>query len=377
MQTTILPKSSSSSKDKNSKIAQNKKLTVVDMFCGCGGLSRGFKDAGFDVLFGIDHDVPSLSTYEHNFGEGKGVRIDLFSKTFLSDFSKEFVKYKKDLDVVVAGPPCQGFSLTGPRNFDDPRNQLYLSVFAVVKRFKPKVFLIENVKGMKTMYGGEVLNEVIKRFTALGYNVTAPKILSSADYGVPQIRERLFIVGFRNDIGIFEFPKHTHSEANYVTCEEAISDLQSREKDFGVEVDNYETSARSSYQKSMRRGSKKLFNHVASKHTELVKSVIRLVPEGKNHKSLPPGVGDSRKFNEAWTRYHRKKPSRTIDTGHRNHFHYKWDRVPTVRENARLQSFTDSFQFMGTRTQQYKQVGNAVPPLLAFSLAKQILKAIK
>ena len=147
MQTTILPKSSSSSKDTNSKIAQNKKPTVVDMFCGCGGLSRGFKDAGFDVLFGIDHDVPSLSTYEHNFGEGKGVRIDLFSKTFLSDFSKEFVKYKKDLDVVVAGPPCQGFSLTGPRNFDDPRNQLYLSVFAVVKRFKPKVFLIENVKG--------------------------------------------------------------------------------------------------------------------------------------------------------------------------------------------------------------------------------------
>jgi len=366
----------------NNKSARQKKdlenmPTIVDMFCGCGGLSQGFQDAGFEVLFGIDHDAPSLSTYEHNFGEGKGVLIDLFSENFINQFSREINRYNKDLDVVVAGPPCQGFSLTGPRNFDDPRNQLYLSVFSVVKKFKPKAFLIENVKGMKTMYGGEILSEVVKRFTALGYNVTTPKILSSADYGVPQIRERLFIVGFRNDLGVFDFPKPTHTEENYVSCEEAIGDLQSREKSFGFEIDDYEVSPKSSYQKYIRKGSRKLFNHVATKHTDLVKSVIRLVPEGKNHKSLPPGVGDSRKFNEAWTRYHSKKPSRTIDTGHRNHFHYKWDRVPTVRENARLQSFKDSFQFMGTRTQQNKQVGNAVPPLLAFNLAKQILKAIK
>jgi DNA (cytosine-5)-methyltransferase 1 len=145
----------------------------------------------------------------------------------------------------------------------------------------------------------------------------------------------------------------------------------------GNEIDDYEFPPITNYQTQMRKGSKKLFNHVATKHTDLVKSVIRLVPEGKNHKSLPPGVGESRKFNEAWTRYHSKKPSRTIDTGHRNHFHYKWDRVPTVRENARLQSFPDAFKFLGTRTQQNKQVGNAVPPLLAFKLAKQILKIIK
>jgi len=113
-------------------------------------------------------------------------------------------------------------------------------------------------------------------------------------------------------------------------------------------------------------------NHVATKHTELVKSVIRQVPEGKNHKSLPPGVGDSRKFNEAWTRYHSKKPSRTIDTGHRNHFHYKFNRIPTVRENARLQSFPDNFVFVGTRTQQNRQVGNAVPPLLGFHVAEKL-----
>ena len=124
----------------------------------------------------------------------------------------------------------------------------------------------------------------------------------------------------------------------------------------------------------MRKNSKVLLNNVGTVHTDLVKSVIAQVPEGGNHKDLPPGVGDSRKFNEAWTRYHSQKPSKTIDTGHRNHFHYKWNRVPTVRENARLQSFPDDFEFFGNKTQQYRQVGNAVPPLLGFHLAKALKK---
>jgi DNA (cytosine-5)-methyltransferase 1 len=127
----------------------------------------------------------------------------------------------------------------------------------------------------------------------------------------------------------------------------------------------------------MRKDADKLFNHVGTKHTDLVVSVIRQVPEGGNHKDLPPGVGESRKFNEAWTRYHSKKPSKTIDTGHRNHFHYKWDRVPSARENARLQSFPDVFEFVGPKTQQYKQIGNAVPPLLGYTLGKQILRQYK
>jgi DNA (cytosine-5)-methyltransferase 1 len=301
----------------------------------------------------------------------------LFDKKYIQDISNTLSDYHTSVDVIVAGPPCQGFSLTGPRNFDDPRNQLYLSVFGLVKKFQPKAFLIENVKGMKTLYDGAILAEIIKRFSKLGYNVSTPKILSSADFGVPQIRERLFIVGLRKEYGEFEFPKETHSEKTYITCAEAIGDLPSREEDLGSEVDDYPLAAKSQYQKYMRQGASKLLNHVATKHTEHVKSVIRKVPEGKNNKSLPPGVGDSRKFNEAWTRYHSQKPSRTIDTGHRNHFHYKWDRVPTVRENARLQSFKDTFEFVGTKTQQNKQVGNAVPPLLAFNLAKQILKFIK
>ncbi len=356
---------------------KDKKPTFIDMFCGCGGFSAGFQDAGFDLLFGIDSDKASLETYNRNFGLEKGINIDLFSKTYLKQIQETINLKKQTIDVIVAGPPCQGFSLTGPRNFDDPRNQLYLSVIEVVKKFQPKAFVIENVKGMKTMYGGAIVKEIIVRLTKLGYNICPPEILVAADYGVPQLRERLFIVGVRKDIGEFTYPEKTHHKDNYISCEDAIADLPSRKEAQGNEVDNYEKPPLTEYQKYIRNNADKLINHVATNHSELVKSVIRQVPEGKNHKSLPPGVGESRKFNEAWTRYHSKKPSKTIDTGHRNHFHYFWDRVPTVRENARLQSFKDTFEFVGPRTQQNKQVGNAVPPQLAFHLAKEILKIIK
>jgi len=356
-------------KNKESK----QKPTFVDLFCGCGGITQGFQDAGYEPLLGIDHDQSSIDTYNKNFND-RGLKLDLFKEDFISKMKEKISS--QNIDVVVAGPPCQGFSLTGPRNFDDPRNSLYLSVFKIVDQFRPKAFLIENVKGMKSLYKGEILNEVVNRFKKLGYQVAEPKVVLAANYGVPQMRERLFIIGTRNDCDEFEFPEPV-TDKTKLSCEEAISDLPSRLKDLGSEVDEYEAAIVSDYQKFMRSKSDQLFNHVATNHTELVKSVIRLVPEGKNHKALPPGVGESRKFNEAWTRYHSKRPSKTIDTGHRNHFHYKWDRVPTVRENARLQSFRDDFIFAGPRTQQNKQVGNAVPPLLAYFLANQIKNAIK
>ena len=198
------------------------------------------------------------------------------------------------------------------------------------------------------------------------------QILTAADYGVPQIRKRLVFVGIKDKE--FIFPKPLLEPKNYITTEEAISDLPARAKDLGEEKDIYPKNPLSEYQKKMRRNQKILFNHVATNHTDLVKSIIAQVPNGGNHKDLPKGIGGNRKFNEAWTRYNSKKPSRTIDTGHRNHFHYKYNRVPTVRENARLQSFPDDFIFTGTKTSQNRQVGNAVPPLLGFTIAKQLLK---
>ncbi len=348
-------------------------INTIDLFAGCGGLSKGFLDAGYNIILGIDNNEPALKTFEYNHRGAKTLNADLSCKD-------TFTKIKQiigdtEIDMIIAGPPCQGFSLTGPRNFDDPRNKLYLAVFESVKLFNPKAFVIENVAGMETLYNGQIKEEIIKRFTSLGYKVNS-SILCAADYGVPQIRKRLFFVGLRDEFGKFDFPDPVLDKGHYISCAEAISDLPPRENETGCERDSYSSEPETEYQRQMRGKCNVLYNHVATVHTKLVQDTIALVPEGGNYKDLPPGVGESRKFHEAWTRYDSKKPSKTIDTGHRNHFHYKYNRVPTIRENARLQSFPDDFVFLGTKTQQNRQVGNAVPPLLGYHIGLKIKEYI-
>lgn len=350
------------------------KYTVIDLFSGAGGLSKGFLDAGYDILLGIDNDMAALSTFELNHNGAKTLSLDLSDEKAFREIEKSIEN--QQIDVIVAGPPCQGFSLSGPRNFDDERNKLYLAVIKAVKTFNPKAFIIENVPGMATLYNGEIKDEILKRFKRLGYNIDC-KILCAADYGVPQMRKRLIFMGIRKDVGIPHFPEPLFDESNYVTCRDAIDDLPSREIEIGKDIDEYIVSPKTQYQRKMRGTCTILHNHVGTNHTQLVKDTIALVPEGGNYKDLPDGWGQSRKFNEAWTRYDGYKPSKTIDTGHRNHFHYRYNRVPTVRENARLQSFPDDFVFLGTKTQQYRQVGNAVPPLLGFALANELLEILR
>jgi len=349
-------------------------MNAIDLFAGCGGLSKGFMDAGYHIIVGVDNDQAALNTFTLNHPGAAAMNADLSKQETFDEILR--VAGDRSIDVIIAGPPCQGFSLTGPRNFDDKRNQLYLAVFEMVKQYNPKGFIIENVPGMATLYNGEIHAEIIKRFRALGYNVES-KILCAADYGVPQMRRRLIFMGIRKDLGHPYFPEPVVDAEHYVTCREAISDLPPRVTELGTEIDEYIMEPVSEYQRKMRGDMTVLHNHVATNHTQMVKDTIALVPQGGNYKDLPPGVGESRKFNEAWTRYHGDKPSRTIDTGHRNHFHYEHNRVPTIRENARLQSFPDDFVFLGTRTQQNRQVGNAVPPLLGYHLGLALKKAIE
>lgn len=352
---------------------KKKFVNVIDLFCGCGGLSLGFLQTGYAVILGVDNNAVALETFKANHKGAKVLNLDLSDDSFVKILHHNLGKNR--VDVIIAGPPCQGFSLTGPRNFDDVRNSLYLAVIKAVQLFKPKAFLIENVQGLATLYKGRVKDEIIRRFEKIGYNVTM-EIICVADYGIPQMRKRVFFVGLQKKLGYYEFPPKTHTPGEYVSCEDAIGDLPSRVDELGQEIDNYNGPPLTDYQKKMRGNCKVLYNHVATNHTYIVKKVISLVPEGGNYKNLPKGIGEHRKFNEAWTRYHSKKPSRTIDTGHRNHFHYKYNRIPTVRENARLQSFPDSFVFQGTRTQQNRQVGNAVPPLLGYHIGKHLLNFI-
>ncbi|MDC6450346.1 DNA cytosine methyltransferase [Pseudomonadales bacterium] len=350
----------------------NKKRRLVDLFSGCGGLSHGFEQAGFECVVGVDVDEAALTTFGHNHPHAVPMKLDLSEESSIREIVK--ILGSTPIDVIVGGPPCQGFSLTGTRNEDDSRNKLFFSMFKLAEKLNPKVLVIENVPGIANLYGGRARAAILFEFERLGYTAHE-KLFFAPDFGVPQIRKRMFFVGVKDDYE-FEFPLPTHQPERYVTCEQAIGDLPVFNTELGSEFSMYDTKASSDYQLMMRDGANELFNHVGTKHTDHVISVIRQVPEGGNHKDLPPGVGDSRKFNEAWTRYHSQKPSKTIDTGHRNHFHYKWDRVPTVRENARLQSFPDHFQFLGSKTQQYKQVGNAVPPLLGKHLGEAILKML-
>ena len=293
-------------------------MNAIDLFAGCGGLSKGFMDAGFDIIVGVDNDEAALNTFEKNHNGAAALNADLSKQETFDEILK--IAGDRKIDVIIAGPPCQGFSLTGPRNFDDERNKLYLAVIEMVRRIKPEGFIIENVPGMETLYHGQIKKEILKRFKKMGYNIDA-RILCAADYGVPQLRKRLIFIGVKQKYGEPPFPEPRFTPDHYRTCRDAISDLPSREKELGREEDEYTSEPATDYQKLMRGDMQVLYNHVATNHTQMVKDTIALVPEGGNYKDLPPGWGESRRFNEAWTRYDGNKPSKTIDTGHRNHFH--------------------------------------------------------
>jgi DNA (cytosine-5-)-methyltransferase len=348
-------------------------FNVIDLFCGCGGLSRGFIDAGFKVPVGIDFDDKALQSWAYNHENGKAMKLDLFNH----DNIQKIVDYIKQndihVDVLVGGPPCQGFSLAGPRQIDDSRNVLYRAMVKTAEVLKPKAVVLENVPGLVQLHGGMVAEKIISDFKALGYNIIF-KILYAPDYGVPQIRNRVFFVGLLNSEKPFEYPEKICTPDQYVTCEDAISDLPALEGILGDEVQEYPCPPLTKYQKDRRGKSEHIYNNTGTIHAPKTLKFIAMVPEGKNYKSLPKEYEGIYKYHEALTRYHSKKPSPTINTGHRSHFHYKWNRIPTVRESARLQSFDDTFIFFGNKSQQYKQVGNAVPPLLGKALATQIKK---
>lgn len=344
-------------------------MNVIDLFSGAGGLSYGFESAGFDILLGIDNDSKALETFELNHKGAKSICGDITQITYENDI-KPLIGNKR-IDVIIGGPPCQGMSLSGPRKFEDPRNKLYLSYIRLVEEIRPKAFVIENVPGLVGLFGGQIKDSIIEKFTAMGYDIQY-KILCAADYGVPQNRKRVVFVGMKN--GSFSYP----NPFDYtVTCSMALSDLPPIEEGIGEEMAQYEMEPQNEYQKLMRERSKIVKNHIAAVHSDKVKKIISLVPDGGNYKNLPEEYINSRNFHVAWTRFASDKPAPTIDTGHRHHFHYKYNRVPTVRECARLQSFPDDFIFLGNKTQQFRQVGNAVPPLLAEAIAKSLMEQLE
>lgn len=351
-------------------------LTCIDLFCGCGGLSRGFMDAGYNVLLGIDFDEAALNSFEKNHGNAKALKLDLFNHDNIKVITDYLKENNQTLDVLIGGPPCQGFSIAGPRDMNDKRNMLYSAMVKLADSAKPRAVLLENVPGMLQTNDGIGAKRIVEDFAKIGYKMV-PKLLYAPDYGIPQIRKRVFFVGLRDSSKTFEFPVATVKKENYITCEQAIGDLPALEGIYGDEIQQYPCSPQSEYQKMMRKNSKEIHNHIGTIHDEKTLKFLAMVPEGKNYKALPKEYEGIYKYHEALTRYHSKKPSPTINTCHRSHFHYKYLRIPTVRESARLQSFPDDFIFYGTKAQQYRQVGNAVPPMLGKVVAEQLKKYLE
>ncbi len=352
------------------------KLRCLDLFCGAGGLSCGLHMAGLETVLGVDFDAAAIRTFNENrLGRGIVADIEQLSSAEIRDLCGGFV------DLVVGGPPCQGFSLSGFRNEDDKRNRLYKSFVRIVRDLTPRGFLLENVPGLVSLFGGKVRDSIVMEFSGLGYHV-GYRILRASDYGVPQHRRRVFFVGLRD--GVFVYPNPTHFEnptggqKKMVSCRDALDDLPglSSPEFLGEEVQSYRSAPGNEFQRLMRKSSDVVLNHVAARHSDFVRKTIALVPAGKNYTSLPSGLRASRNFHVAWTRFPEDAPAPTIDTGHRHHFHYRECRVPTVRECARLQSFPDNFRFMGNKTQQFRQVGNAVPPLMAMAIGLSLKEAL-
>ena len=334
-------------------------MKIIDLFCGIGGLSLGFEQAGFEVCAAVDMWADAVKTYNHNRKEkvAKVISVEDFNEKELSS-----IIATEKITGIIGGPPCQGFSTVGKREIDDPRNKMYLEFYKAVKLVNPDFFVIENVKGMLTLNKGAFVKDLLKRFgeDGLGYTISY-QLLNAADYGIPQNRYRVFYVGIKNKKFVFPEPFDYK-----LTAKDGISDLE------GATQEKYGSEPQNDFQRAMRGNIKKPLNQDYTTHTEKTISIISQVPDGGNIRDLPEEIWHVRKYNKAFERMGTCKPSNTIDTGHRNYFHYSEPRIPTVRESARIQSFPDSFEILGTRGSQYKQVGNAVPPMLSKIIAERI-----
>jgi DNA (cytosine-5)-methyltransferase 1 len=383
--------------------------TTIDLFCGAGGITEGFRQAGFRCLFANDFNANAVETFQYNHPSIKAVCAPiekLSPKIIRKDLSIE----RGELDVLVGGPPCQGFSINAPERFvEDDRNAMFKHYVRFLEEFAPKQFLFENVPGMLSLAGGKIFRQIISELEQRGYRTTA-RILLSAHYGVPQVRWRLILLGTQGSRAL-QPPDPTHyfqARANFtggsnmilrpltldqfrllpaVTLRDAISDLPALKAGEGFEEMKYTSPPKSDFAREMRSESLSLFNHTANKLSQINLDRLKFIPPGGAwvdipHELLPRGMKRARRSDHT-KRYGRPKwesLSGTMMTKCDPHwgavFHPDQQRAFTVREAARIQSFPDRYRFLGPRVSQYEQVGNAVPVLMARAIAKTILETL-
>lgn len=409
--------------------------TVIDLFAGAGGITEGFKWAGFNVVASLEWDHDACDTHRANHPDTAVIEGDITKAGTKRDLTKAIGQ--KKIDVIVGGPPCQGFSLMGTRLgtnkelgrfIDDPRNALYKEFVRIVKKHNPKVFVLENVPGMFSYKKGLIKDQIIQDFSRLGYKVDV-NVLNAADYGVPQLRNRVIFIG--NRLGIDNiYPEITHynpeslktngsltrelfdyselerkkGKKPYVKLSEAISDLPFLTAGKGTnECVDYARQPNSEYQKFMRNPAKLIesykeyvkrsheyitgvYNHQCRNHNELDIRRYAALEEGGIFADLSHELRNGEtpeNFKDKYRKLNSQKPAYTIvahlykDGNAFVHYDREQARTLTVREAARIQSFPDDFFFCNSRTSQFKQVGNAVPPLLAYHIASAVKKMLE
>ena len=370
-------------------------MKIIDLFAGCGGLSTGFEMAGNEVLLAVEKDEWASETYKKNHGGTKVITEDI---TQITNLDELLDRNKVEIDGIIGGPPCQGFSLSGNRDPKDPRNSLFMEFVRFVRHYKPKFFVMENVTGllsMKTKDKRNVKDVILEEFHDAGYNVDVYTV-NAAEFGVPQSRIRVVFIGVRNDIPYDKDriePKGFLFGDDQLTIEDAIMDLPQIKACEGTEEQDYPCEPKNEYQRLMRNGSKKVYNHIAMRHTQRLidrfeqigygQSVADVSDEHKQRKRGDASKVSGKVYSQNNMRPYPDKPSPTIPASFQSNFVHPYiNRNYTAREGARIQSFPDTYIFMGKRTtmsweknlSQYQQIGNAVPPLLAKGIAENIAR---
>ena len=357
-------------------------MNVIDLFSGCGGLSLGFMKEGYTVKKAVEFDSSIANTYKMNHPEVEVIVDDI------RNIDKSGIFQHGDADVIIGGPPCQGFSMAGARIREgfigDPRNFLFKHYFNVVKTVKPKVFVMENVKGIMTMQDGKIFDEILKIFTDPNLLDGQPyhlnyKVVKAVDFGVPQKRERMIIIGSLQDVDIDELWQRTKKEiaADYphyfdrVTVEDAIGNMPGATEN--GEIKN--PSPVNQYQKYLSSSNQVLENHIQTKHSKLAVDRMKKIANGENFEVLDEKINSV--HSGAYGRLCWDEPAPTVttrfDTPAGGRFiHPVQNRTLTPREAARIQSFPDDFVFYGNKTSVCKQIGNAVPPKISYFLARLI-----
>ena len=329
---------------------KRKKYTMIDLFSGAGGMSLGFEKAGFQTLFAVEFNEQFASTYQNNFKKTPVITENIRDL----DNSKidELIKGRK-VDLIIGGPPCQGFSIAGHigRKFlDDERNQLFREFLRFVDYIKPEIFVMENVATLATNHKGKTLEEIKTEINSIGYDIVY-EVLNSVYYGVPQERRRIFIIGTKGK-NSFNFPSKL-KKIN--TVKDAIGDLPALKSG---ETSNFP-------------------NHSSMNHTKQMLEKMSYIKDGGNRNDIPsklrPKSGDIRKY----IRYNSQKPSYCVTGDMRKIFHYSQNRALTPRELARIQTFPDDFIFYGNSISIQQQIGNAVPPTLAYKIALQVKEVLE